>query len=46
MKRAFMVLALLAVGLSLSAQSLAGIDPSGQTVTYWYQHATSRDTAM
>jgi multiple sugar transport system substrate-binding protein len=46
MKRAFMVLALLAVGLSLSAQSLAGIDPSGQTITYWYQHATSRDTAM
>jgi len=46
MKRALMIVALLAVGLSLFAQSPAGVDPTGATITYWYQHATSRDTAM
>jgi multiple sugar transport system substrate-binding protein len=46
MKRALMIVALLAVGLSLFAQSLAGVDPTGATITYWYQHATSKDTAM
>jgi multiple sugar transport system substrate-binding protein/sn-glycerol 3-phosphate transport system substrate-binding protein len=39
-------LALLAVGLSVFGQSLAGVDPTGETITYWYQHPTSRDTAM
>ncbi len=46
MKRALMIVALLAVGLSLTAQSLSGVDPSGTTITYWYQHSTARDTAM
>jgi multiple sugar transport system substrate-binding protein/sn-glycerol 3-phosphate transport system substrate-binding protein len=46
MKRVLMVIALLAVGLSLFGQSLAGVDPTGATITYWYQHATSKDTAM
>jgi multiple sugar transport system substrate-binding protein/sn-glycerol 3-phosphate transport system substrate-binding protein len=41
-----MIVALLAVGFSLAAQSLAGVDPTGATITYWYQHATSKDTAM
>jgi multiple sugar transport system substrate-binding protein len=46
MKRALMVVALLAVGLAAFGQSLASVDPSGATITYWYQHATSKDTAM
>jgi multiple sugar transport system substrate-binding protein len=46
MKRALMVLALLAIGLSAFAQKLADVDPTGATITYWYQHAGSRDTAM
>ena len=46
MKRALMIIALLAVGLSLAAQSLSGVDPTGATITYWYQHAKDKDTAM
>jgi len=46
MKRALMVLALLAVGLAAFGQKLADVDPSGATVTYWYQHSSARDTAM
>jgi multiple sugar transport system substrate-binding protein len=46
MKRALMIVALLAVGLSLTAQSLAKVDPTGATITYWYQHSKDKDTAM
>lgn len=46
MKRVLMVASLLVVGLSLFAQSLANVDPTGATITYWYQHATTRDEAM
>lgn len=46
MKRALVIMALLAFGLSLSAQSLAGVDPTGATITYWYQHAKDKDTSM
>jgi multiple sugar transport system substrate-binding protein len=47
MKRALLFCLLLAVPLGLFAQSaLASVDPSGQTVTYWYQHAQDRDIAM
>jgi multiple sugar transport system substrate-binding protein len=49
MKKSILCLAfLLAIPLVLFGQSsaLAGVDPSGQTVSFWYQHSQDRDTAM
>jgi len=48
MKRALLVLAILLLPLLVFGQGkdLAGVDPSGQTVTFWYQHSKDRDTQM
>lgn len=45
MKRFLLLVFLCAAAACLWAQ-VSGVDPTGQTVTYWYQHAQDRDTAM
>ena len=34
------------VALPAQAMSLAGVDPSGARITFWYQHSGDRDKAM
>jgi multiple sugar transport system substrate-binding protein/sn-glycerol 3-phosphate transport system substrate-binding protein len=48
MKRAILVLSLLALAASLFGQatSLSSVDPTGATVTFWYQHPQQRDVEM
>ncbi len=46
MKRALLICALIAAPLVLFGQSLAGVDPTGATITYWYQHSGSNGEAM
>jgi multiple sugar transport system substrate-binding protein len=46
MRRFVLICALAAIPLALFAQSLAGVDPTGQTITYWYQHTGANGTAM
>jgi multiple sugar transport system substrate-binding protein len=45
MRRILPFCLLCAVSMGAYAQ-LSGVDPTGQTVTYWYQHSQDRDTAM
>ncbi len=46
MKRAVLILALAAMPLGLFAQSLAGVDPTGATVTYWHPQSGSNGDAL
>jgi multiple sugar transport system substrate-binding protein len=48
MKRALLFLILLCAPFVLFAQSasLAGVDPTGVTITYWFQHSGSNGEAM
>ncbi len=48
MKNTVLILALLTAPLSVFCQGkdLAGVDPSGQTVSFWYQHSGANDKAM
>lgn len=48
MKGMCLVLAVLLSPLALQAQqaSLAGVDPTGARITFWYQHSGDRDKAM
>jgi multiple sugar transport system substrate-binding protein len=48
MKRAFALLFLMLAPLAIFAQAgaLAGVDPTGATITYWYQHTGNNGDAM
>jgi len=48
MKRSLVILALLLASLALFGQSkaLAGVDPTGATITYWFQHTGANGDAM
>ncbi len=46
MKRIFLIGLLLAAPLVLFGQSLGGVDPTGQTITFWHPHSGSNGDAM
>lgn len=48
MRRALLILSLLLVGLVVFGQgkALAGVDPTGATITYWFQHTGANGDAM
>ena len=39
-------LAAIVCAAAVGAPSLAGVDPTGAQITFWYQHSAERDTAM